>query len=433
MDLILRTKKWFLLILTLTFCIQFVNGTDVYLNITKKGGRRLFIWIPEFTLINQKQNFSKEKVKGYQELLKKDVRGTGLFRVEEAQVLTKLETGVDYKTWAKNNLDFVLVCEVNSINKAGFTAMLYDVVSKKQVFEKEWPVENDNWDRTMHKVADYLVFIFTGTPGLYTTRIAYTSNATGNKEIWMVDYDGENAVSLTNHRSISILPRWSPGGKEIIYTCYKHNNPDLFHYSLNNKMHTVLSAEQGLNSPAVYSPDGEYIALTRTIDGDPEICIIDKTGKFVRRLTRARGIDTSPSWSANGKELAFVSERTGVTQIYSIDSNGGIAKPLTSDNTFKDSPQWSPMGDKIVFASRKDIKWDIFVIDILTKNIYQLTSSDGNNENPCWSPDGNKLCFTSTRFGNKELFIMDADGSNQRKIANLKGSVFTPSWSASEE
>ena len=134
MGLISKTKKYLLLILSIVFCLQSVYAADVYVNITKKGGRRLFIWIPEFTVIDQKVTVSKEKIKEYQELLKRDVRGSGLFRVEEAEVLNKLKSGVDYKTWAKNNLDFVLVCEIGKSDKDNFSAMLYDVASKKMVF-----------------------------------------------------------------------------------------------------------------------------------------------------------------------------------------------------------------------------------------------------------------------------------------------------------
>ncbi len=58
-----------------------------------------------------------------------------------------------------------------------------------------------------------------GLPGISTTQIAFVSARTGNKEIWVMDYDGQNQHVLTSLKSISLTPRWSPDNSRIAFTC----------------------------------------------------------------------------------------------------------------------------------------------------------------------------------------------------------------------
>ena len=72
-----------------------------------------------------------------------------------------------------------------------------------------------------HQFADDIIGVLSGgLPGIAQTQIAYVSNKTGNKEIWVMDYDGANPRQLSTLRSISLTPRWSPDATRIAFTCY---------------------------------------------------------------------------------------------------------------------------------------------------------------------------------------------------------------------
>ena len=63
-------------------------------------------------------------------------------------------------------------------------------------------------------------------------KLAFLSDKTGNKEIYVSDYNGKNLKQVTNNRSINLSPRWSPDGKRILYTSYKKGWPCLFELDL---------------------------------------------------------------------------------------------------------------------------------------------------------------------------------------------------------
>jgi TolB protein len=72
-----------------------------------------------------------------------------------------------------------------------------------------------------HQFADEIISKLSGgLAGIASTQIAFVSNRSGNKEIWVMDYDGENQHQLTQTHTIALTPRWSPDASRIAFTCY---------------------------------------------------------------------------------------------------------------------------------------------------------------------------------------------------------------------
>jgi TolB protein len=70
---------------------------------------------------------------------------------------------------------------------------------------------NEGARKLAHEFADDIVSLLSGgQPGIAQTQIAYVSAHGGDKEIWVMDYDGANQHQLTHLHSISLTPRWSP-------------------------------------------------------------------------------------------------------------------------------------------------------------------------------------------------------------------------------
>lgn len=283
-----------------------------------------------------------------------------------------------------------------------------------------------------HKFADEVVSrLGGGVPGIASTQLAFVSDRTGHKEIWVMDYDGYGQHNITNHRSIALTPRWSRDNSKIGYTSYRRGNPDLYIQSLSDNRLLSFPAFGGLTTTPAWAPDGERIAFTSSQSQDPEIYVSDIRGRSLKRLTNSRGVDISPVWNPKtGLEIAFVSDRSGSPQIYIMDAEGANVRRLTTEGGEAVSPSWSPDGDKIAFAWRKALtgNFDIFLIDIVTGKYFQLTRDSGNNEQPVWSPDSRHIAFESSRNGGRQIFIMLANGTRQKAVTNV-GRNTAPSWS----
>lgn len=298
------------------------------------------------------------------------------------------------------------------------------------VFERFYR-QDAAWLRALaHRIADDVVKAATGRDGIARTRIAFVNNATGHKEVYVMDYDGDAVKRLTDDKSIDLLPRFSPDGRRLAYTTYKDGNPDLFLLDLETGRASTLSDEQGLNIAGGWSPDGSKLLMTLSRGKSPNLYLKDLNAGSVERLTSHFGADSTPTFSPDARQVAFVSDRSGNPQIYVLDLATKQARRLTNMN-WCDAPAWSPTGEWIAFAgraNRKD-KMDVFLVDVTGGQVRQLTHGEGSNEDPSWSPDGRLLAFSSTRGGRSQVFVMDADGSAPRLAAEVPGASSTPHWS----
>ena len=308
-----------------------------------------------------------------------------------------------------------------------FHGQAIDAGTGEVALERTYPFADATLRETMHRFVDDVLEALTGERGVAETKIAYVRQDGRVKEIWMMDYDGENRRQITHDRSLALSPSWAPWGSELAFTTFKRGNPDLYLFDLNRGASSPFSTRPGLNTAPNYSPDGKWIACTLSRDGNAEIYLISRDAQTAKRLTRNTVIDTSPSFSPTGREVLFTSNRTGSPQIFVMDLDGLNQRLVTIEGSYNDSPQWSPKGDKVCYAARHDGIFDVIVMDANGSNPIQITSNAGHNENPHWSPDGRKIVFSSSREGKRQIFMMNADGSDVVRLTG-DGESFNPSW-----
>lgn len=290
--------------------------------------------------------------------------------------------------------------------------------------------------RFAHQFADEIVSLLSGgLPGIASTQIAFISNRTGTKEVWIMDADGANQRPLTALRSISLTPRWSPDGTRIAFTCYATaggvTSAQICMHSLETGKPVAFARYRGTNSAPAWSPDGSKLIFMSSMHGDPELFMIDSTGGNLRRITYSAGADTSPAWNPKtGQQIAFVSDRGGVPQLYLMNADGSnVEKLALPDMGYVIDPAWSPNGQLLAFSWRRPSgNYDIYVMDVATRQLVELTRDAGRNERPSWAPDGRHIVFESTRTGTRQIWTMLADGSNARPLTT-QGHNESPNWS----
>ena len=215
--------------------------------------------------------------------------------------------------------------------------------------------------------------------------ISFTSNRTGDYDIYIIDTNGENLRNLTNHPATDCCATWAPDGRSFAFVSYRHGKGDIY--------------------------------------------IMKVGGTEPRRLTNHPERDASPAWSPDGKQIAFQSYRTGKSQIYKIDINGKNLQRLTKQG-INSSPAWSPDGKFIAFVSDQN-KWgDVYMMDSDGKQIRRIKNQHGGgSRSPAWSPDGQQIAFDIARQGNG-IFIMDVDGGNTHRMTPPLNWSYNPAWSS---
>jgi len=132
--------------------------------------------------------------------------------------------------------------------------VLESLPGRSRILSRDYATKPEWYREAAHRFTDDIVHFLTGDTGIARTKIAYVSNKTGNKEIYVVDYDGFGVRQVTHNRSINMSPAWSPDMRQIVYTSFKKGDPDIYVIDLATgkplKFEVVTGAQAKTDSPA---------------------------------------------------------------------------------------------------------------------------------------------------------------------------------------
>jgi TolB protein len=283
---------------------------------------------------------------------------------------------------------------------------------------------------TAHHFANQVIEMLTGEPGIALTRVVFSRGSGDRRDLYVVDYDGENLIRLTANRTLNLCPAWKPDGSEIAFTSYAQGMQGLYSLDTGNGQVRKILALDGLNLGANWHPDGSELLVSLSHSGDPEIYRVSATGEILRRLTAMPSIEISPSWDPAGRDLVFTSDRTGTPQLYIVDGDGAGRRRLTFEGRYNDSANWSPTGEKMVYATRIGNYTQLVLINPTGEDRRLLTDRRWRNcEDPSWAPDGRHVVFASDRSGVFKLYAMDVVEGDARQLTFGDEPDITPAWS----
>ena len=374
-----------------------------------------------------------------------DLSNAGIFDMVSKSMAPPLMPGspqeINLPDWAAapSNADMVAFGALGvSDGKVTVYGYLFDAknLQAPQILGKQYSdnASVDNARAIAHRFADEIITRVGGIPGICETKIYFVSFRTGNKEIWVMDYDGQNEHQVTHLGTISLSPRVSPDNSRVAFSALGKNGWSIRMYSLLLNRMVAFNSPGGTTISPAWSSDGAKLAFSSARDGDSEIYTTTADGVGLHRVTAFRGPDVSPVWNPKtNAQIAWVSGRTGLPQIYIMDSDGANVQRMT-DGGYATSPSWSPNGQFLAFAW--DRKYgpgapggqDIYIMDIASKRWTQLTHDSGHNDFPSWSPDGRHLVFQREDGGPTQIWTMLADGSEQHPLTHSSSNTM-PNWS----
>ncbi len=219
-------------------------------------------------------------------------------------------------------------------------------------------------------------------------RLVYTSNASGNLNVWIAGADGSNPSQLTINKGLDVAP--------------------------------------------VVSRDGRYIVFLSTRAGNNvNVWRMDIDGGNPRQLSRGNS-ETCFDVSPDSKWVIYCSGKSGTQTLWKVSIEGGEDAKLT--NEFSDQPEISPDGKLIVFNAQ-DPESHRFRPAVVPIDGGKITfpsgfPADADPESFQWTRDGHGLTYVLTRNGVSNLWSKPLEGGKPRQLTNFTTDrIFSYAWS----
>jgi TolB protein len=134
--------------------------------------------------------------------------------------------------------------------------------------------------------------------------MSFLSNRAGRAHIYIADpsQTEKDVKRISFVGQFNATPRFSPSGKEIVFTSWVDAGFDLYRIGHDGNNLSRLTKNFGSNEEPVFSPDGEFIVFTskRIISRTravQDIYIMNREGEILGQLTQDFGRCYSPQWT----------------------------------------------------------------------------------------------------------------------------------------
>jgi dipeptidyl aminopeptidase/acylaminoacyl peptidase len=257
-------------------------------------------------------------------------------------------------------------------------------------------------------------------------------------DIFVIDDNGNNRRRLTTDAATDYYPAWSPDGSKILFSSNRTGDYEIFVMNADGTSQTNLTKNAvAFDVDPAWSPDGSQILFVRGIGSDStfDIYAMNADGSNQRLLIGSPGFDGLPEWSPDGSQIVFQSTRDAAaagdanTELYVANADGSNQRRLTNTPAVETDASWSPDGLQIAFTSNRDNgDYEIYFMNRDGTAQQRLTNTPGADIYPTWSPDGASIAFASNRRGNFDLYALNLDSGSQRQLTNNPGADYLPVW-----
>ena len=236
-------------------------------------------------------------------------------------------------------------------------------------------------------------------------RIAFSSNRSGPREIWVADVTGNNALALTSFGGpVPGTARWSPDDKLIAFDARLEGNSDIFVVPSGGGQIRPVVANPAEDGRPFWSHDGRWIYFSSNRSGQNEVWRMPVEGGEPVQLTKDGGL-----WgvlSPDGRWLYYGAQTVGTIRRIAADGSGEPVTVAGRFGTFAASAKgvWfvsiPKPGDKEIVVSMlrssDNATVEVARIDFLPTSVGMSIS-----------PDENSLLVTRPDLSGSDLFLVN--------------------------
>lgn len=213
-------------------------------------------------------------------------------------------------------------------------------------------------------------------------------------DLWVVNSDGGQAMSITSNKAYDFEPVWSPDGSQIAFASDRFGNFDVFVVNAKGGVPSRLTFHSTKETPTGFTPDGSSILFSAVIQDD------------VNNVQFPSGV---------------------LSELYSVKVTGGKINRVFS--TPAQVAKYNKTGDKIIYHDVKGYEdnWrkhhtssvtrDIWIYDVNEKKHTKLSTYEGEDRYPVFA-ENNEIYYLSEKFDNN-FNVVKANLNNPEQVEQV--------------
>ena len=238
-------------------------------------------------------------------------------------------------------------------------------------------------------------------------RIAFVSDRTGRRQVWLADSDGTGAIQLTSYEDgLVTMPNWSSDSLRLAVQVIERDRSyiDLLNIEDRSRRRLELPEEGGI--APTWSHDGRWIYVTRRFQGVWKLPVPDRAepGAEPEQVAAKGGFAQE---SPDGKYLFVLARGRGEGGVVRLPVDGGEA---TEFPVQAPRGQWAVAESGIYFFGRGG-RFSLF--DFATGQVRTLATIESVAEGfpaPSFSvsPDGRSLLYVRNDRDEADLMLVES-------------------------
>jgi TolB protein len=197
-------------------------------------------------------------------------------------------------------------------------------------------------------------------------------------DIYVADLKGTITKQLTNAKGYDAEATVSPKGDKIVFTSDRSGDLELWTMDIDGKNQKQITFGLGYDGGAFFSPDGkrlvfrasrpteeaevkeykELLSQGLVAPTNMEIYTCNVDGSDLKQITKLGKANWAPFYHPGGKKIIFSSNHHSSKgydfQLFMINEDGTELEQITNQSMFNAFPMFSPDGKKLIFSSNRD-------------------------------------------------------------------------------
>lgn len=264
--------------------------------------------------------------------------------------------------------------------------------------------------------------------------ILYVLKTTNDKQeyqaqIWLVSPKAQPR-KLTQTKKADAFPRWSPKGNQIAFISNRSGERQIWLIDRQGGEAEQLTFMRNGVSELAWSPDGKRLAFISGVKKDEalELLLKEKTSeeRDQEKTDRTKRVQIIDEFIYKSDDQGMLTDKKNHLWIYDFETKQ--CEQITSDRRDYRHPVWSPDGQKLVITADIDEpaydpgKDRLILLDLASKQCTDIVLEGLYCYLPSWSPDGKKIAVFGHQGEYKgatlaRIWILDLQNNTWRTLA----------------